>query len=540
MPFASQSQGSASQRDLPRLAPRRLRRPITSFVLIAIAGWFLSTSNSHARATQADPSPITIGATAQIRSLDPAEVDDLATWEVLTQLYTGLTRQRAGTIQYEFALAEQHTVSADGLTHRYTIRADAAFADGTPITAQVFADSIKRVLRLNGAGASVIRPYVREATAESAVLILTLVKPIPYLDQLVALPPFFPVHPRGPAALITNGPYRVEQFEPSQQGRLVLRADPAWRGVAPLTAQIVIQRFEYAANLRDALKSGVVDLAWRGLPRDYQDDLLDNAPSPSTSSTPVKLYTAQGLQTFYAVFGLNQKPYDDPVVRRGISHLINREAGRESLQGEALPLRGYVPALLLPNAAEFPAFDLTQADAILTAGNYSRYNRVAVEGQLSRALYGDAYAGAVGSMLHDLGQNKTFTLGLANVLPSAFQDSIERGVFKLAFVGWTPLVPHPAAYLESLLASDGVLARSGNFAATPASAAIDGLLAQAALAAPEQAADLYRQATQIALAELPSIPLWQQQQTLLAKDEIDGILIEPNGVLRYDRLLRTR
>jgi ABC-type oligopeptide transport system substrate-binding subunit len=141
-------------------------------------------------------------------------------------------------------------------------------------------------------------------------------------------------------------------------------------------------------------------------------------------------------------------------------------------------------------------------------------------------------------MLHDLGQDKTFTLSLANVLPTAFQDSIERGVFKLAFIGWMPVVPHPAAYLESLLASGGLLAQSGHFASTAASTTIDGLLTQAALAEPTQQAALYRQATQIALAELPSIPLWQQQQSLLAKAEISGILIEPNGVLRYDSLLR--
>src|SRR5689334_234612 len=89
---------------------------------------------------------LTIGTLEAIPSLDPADAGDVFSWEVLTHLYTGLTRQVPGTLHYELALAASHTTSNDGLIHTFTIRPDAAFDDGTRITARTFADSINRAL----------------------------------------------------------------------------------------------------------------------------------------------------------------------------------------------------------------------------------------------------------------------------------------------------------------------------------------------------------------------------------------------------------
>ncbi|GIV80687.1 MAG: hypothetical protein KatS3mg051_0041 [Anaerolineae bacterium] len=119
-------------------------------------------------ATTAGPSPATaqaddtiiIGTTDLPSSLDPAEAYDFMTWEVLSHLYVGLVRQVPGTLDYELALAESYTVSADALTYTFALRQGQSFSDGTPITAQTFVDSVTRVLTLRRPGFALVEPYV--------------------------------------------------------------------------------------------------------------------------------------------------------------------------------------------------------------------------------------------------------------------------------------------------------------------------------------------------------------------------------------------
>src|SRR5205085_391757 len=121
---------------------RRLRIIVTVLISIVIGVCYANFRPARASAT------LTIGTTEALINLDPADAGDVFSWEVLSHLYTGLTRQLPGTLRYDLALAATHTVSGDGLTHKFTIRPDAAFDDGTPISVRTLVDSINRVLRL--------------------------------------------------------------------------------------------------------------------------------------------------------------------------------------------------------------------------------------------------------------------------------------------------------------------------------------------------------------------------------------------------------
>src|SRR5258708_37740314 len=136
----------------------RAYRSFRIMVVCLIIGLIAGVGGDHytARASTA----LTIGTTEALLNLDPADASDVFSWEVLSHLYTGLTRQLPGTLRYDLALAATHTVSADGLTHKFTIRPDAAFDDGTPISVRTFVDSINRTLQLQGKGAALIAPYI--------------------------------------------------------------------------------------------------------------------------------------------------------------------------------------------------------------------------------------------------------------------------------------------------------------------------------------------------------------------------------------------
>ncbi|MCC7452188.1 MAG: hypothetical protein IT324_32610 [Anaerolineae bacterium] len=478
---------------------------------------------------------LTIGTTESLVNLDPADAGDVFSWEVLTHLYTGLTRQIPGSLNYELALATSHTVSTDGLTHTFAIRPDAAFSDGTPITARAFADSINRVLAFKGRGSIAVAPYIKSAAANSdGTLAITLITPIPYMEQLLALPPYFPIHPAqlavnrlnpAPDQLIGNGVYKVGAFEPGKL--LMLVADPAWKGTPPAAPTITIRHFDNPADLREALKAGQVNIAWRGLSADD----IENA----TQVQGIKLTNAPGLQTFYVLLDQKDPPYSDPVVRRGMTYLLDREqAVNLGLRGSGIPLYTLVPPELAgAQAASYPKLDADQARSVLEPAGYSKYKRIESQFQTARLIYGELYASAADRLNLGLSRNEAFRIGRMDTEPNTFRDQIERGTFQLMLVGWTPLVPHPDAYLRPLLASKGQLAAGAHYA----NPTVDKLLDQAAITTdPSAQMALYQQAQTIAAQDIVAIPIWQARQQLLAWDTVSGITIESNYLLRYDSL----
>ncbi len=507
--------------------------------LLAIL-WVLLTplgATPQSTGAQTTGAVLTIGTTEALVNLDPAEASDVFSFELLSHLYTGLTRQKPGTLDYELALAETHTVSADGLTHTFTIRPGAAFDDGTPISARTFADSINRVLNLNGRGAALITPYLKSASVSpEGALVLTLKAPLAYLLQLVALPPYFPVHPavftssslnRAPAPekLIGNGPFRVSAFDLGRS--LTLAAAPAWKGTLPATARIVLQHFDFSADLREALKAHRVDLAWRGL-------ALDDAEN-AAQVKGIQLRKVPGLQTFYLIVGQTQEPYNDPVARQGLAYLLERERAVEfGLRNTGAPLYTLLPRELSgAGTPVYPKYDLEQAGTLLAGAGYSRYKRIESEVQSSRTLYGELYSLAADLANSTLSRHEVYRVYRFDTEPRTFLDQIERGTFRLLVVGWTPVAPHPEAYLRPLLASGGTLAAGAHYA----SPQIDDLLNRAALTSdPAAQTDLYNQAQAIALRDVVALPLWQGGQWLAAWEGVEGILAEPNFLLRYDRL----
>src|SRR5690606_37659912 len=82
-----------------------------------------------------------------MRSLDPALVKDLASMFLLRQVYAGLTRLD-DELQPIPGLAERIEISPDGLTYRFTLRDQAYFHNGRPITAEDVEFSLTRALDL--------------------------------------------------------------------------------------------------------------------------------------------------------------------------------------------------------------------------------------------------------------------------------------------------------------------------------------------------------------------------------------------------------
>ncbi len=95
-----------------------------------------------------------------LTSLDPHESFEPSGGEIINNIYEKLLiadPQDPSRLQGE--LAERWSVSEDGLTHSFVLRADAAFASGRPVTAADAAFSLQRAIRLGKSPAFILGQF---------------------------------------------------------------------------------------------------------------------------------------------------------------------------------------------------------------------------------------------------------------------------------------------------------------------------------------------------------------------------------------------
>ena len=164
------------------------------------------------------------------RTLDPAKAADLQSLNVVHELNAGLTRFSGRGVEPD--LAESWEPSENGLVWTFHLRKGIRWSNDAPITAEDFRRSWLRALapETRSAYARAEMQNIRGArryrvtgsgevgveAVDAHTLRVTLQHPVPWLDEQVAWPVFFPVPRSGTA---TSGPFRLAS---RTQGRLVL------------------------------------------------------------------------------------------------------------------------------------------------------------------------------------------------------------------------------------------------------------------------------------------------------------------------------
>ena len=182
------------------------------------------------------------------RTLDPALADDLPSVNVVHELYAGLTRFSGTGVVPD--LAQSWYASQNGLVWTFRLRKDIRWSDGRAITAADFRDSWARALSpaLHSAYARAEMQNIKGArryraggggeigveALDDRTLRVTLEHPVPWLDEQVAFPVFFP----SPRRDEFSGPFRLEARSPA---RLTLeRNDSYWNAAEVKPRRVVL------------------------------------------------------------------------------------------------------------------------------------------------------------------------------------------------------------------------------------------------------------------------------------------------------------
>lgn len=158
-------------------------------------------------------------------------------------------------------LAAGYTVSGDGLTWTVTIRDDAVFTDGEPLTAEDVAFTYNTVKE-----SSSVNDFTMLDCAEAAddtTVIFRMNRPFSIWPYTMASVGILPEHAYDPAVYgsdpIGSGRYTLVQWDRGQQ--VILEANPDYYGEAPEMKRVVILFMEEDAAFL-AAQAGQVDVAY--------------------------------------------------------------------------------------------------------------------------------------------------------------------------------------------------------------------------------------------------------------------------------------
>ena len=331
---------------------------LTSLVLVSCGSGKPSREASHL-----EPQVLTRGLGGQPGSLDPQRAEDAFSYDVLRDLYEGLTASTpAGEVIP--ATATSWRVDDEGRRYIFLLRREARWSNGDPVVATNFVEGFRRALDpATASGAADLLRAIENApevlqgklppdrlgvrALDVHSLEIRLSHPVPYFPDILTNTVASPVHPSSlsasgafsrPGLTVSNGPYVLEAFSPGASIRLKRNAR-YWDAAAVAFDAV---RYEFVADENaefTRFRAGDLDIT-NTVPEQRYRELL---------STPNSgLQHRATLATFYFTFNTDRGPLrGQRELREALSLAIDREAITQSVTRA-----GQIPAYaLVPDGA---------------------------------------------------------------------------------------------------------------------------------------------------------------------------------------------
>lgn len=452
-------------------------------------------------------------------SLDLHLAQGLSAHNILRDLYDGLVRTTADG-ELAAAAAESWQVGDDGLTLTFTLRADARWSDGTPVTAADFVAGWRRavnpetgspyaaIFEVVESGAAAARGDAPPSSlgveaADDRTFVVRLVRQAEEFLHQLALPVTFPLHSAQPR--VSNGRYRLERWVPQSHVDLVRNEHH------PLAENTAIPRVRFHA----------IEDADAELKRFRAGELHITETVPPGRVPWIKKNLPQALRiapyygSYFLGFNLTRPPFEDAAeLRRALNLVIDREVlTARLLAAGQRPATRIVP-VDETFAIEAAAGRLAQARKLYEAAGYSRQNPLRVEIRVNSGVQHRRLAVAISAMWKQaLGVQTEIVREEWKVFVQNRRSRKNTQVFRW---GWIGDYGDPLTFL-ALFESDSPLNASGY-----ASEAYDRLLAKARGERGESRLATLREAEAQLLADDVVIPLYFYVSQHLVSPDVVG------------------
>ena len=309
------------------------------------------------------------------RWLDPAETEAFSTpFMVMYAVHDALVKPMPAGMTTP-SLAESWSEAKDHLSYTFTLRKNAKFHDGSPVTAEDVKFSFERY---KGASATLLKEKIREVQAVSPTQVRFVLKE-PWPDFML----FYGTTASGAGWIVPKkyvekvgddgfkkapigaGPYKVVSFNPGVE--IVLEAfDGYWRKT-PNVKRLVMRSLVEETTRGAALKRGEVDIAY----------LLSGPVAEEIKRTPGFTLKAPLLSGAFWLELPDQwdpkSPWHDKRVREAANFAVDRQGVN---QAETLGL-SRLTGSIVPRIFQFavpvepPAYDPARAKKLLAEAGYA-------------------------------------------------------------------------------------------------------------------------------------------------------------------------
>ena len=332
---------------------------------LVIAASASCESNISTKSVSATP-PMRVlsrGLGGQPGSLDPQLAEDVFSYDVLRDLYEGLTSS-APDGEVVPAAAASWSIQDDGKRYVFRLRPEARWSNGDPVTASHFVTAFHRAVDpATASGAADLLRSIENApeilqgrlpasalavrATDNHTLEILLSRPVPFFPDILTNTVASPVHPSSissdggfsrPGATVSNGPYVLAEFSPGSS--LTVTRNPNYWD-ANSVAYDEIRYYFVPDDNSDFMRfrAGEIDVTYSVPEQRFQE--LRAQPDSGLQYRPT-------LATIYLTLNTDRGPLSG---ERGLREALSLSVDRQAIT-ESVTRAGQVPAYsLVPDGA---------------------------------------------------------------------------------------------------------------------------------------------------------------------------------------------
>jgi peptide/nickel transport system substrate-binding protein len=448
---------------------------------------------------------------------------------ITTSCYEGLLRYEDDGREIEPWLAEDYEISENGKTYTFQLRDDVKFADGAPFDAQAAIFSIERRRAVDAGPAYMVEPIVDASAPDPQTLVLKLKTPInpfehwlasPYGLKMVS-PKLVRQNEKGDdsaqAWMANNcagtGPYDLASANPGE--RYELEANENYWGDEPAFQRVELPVIPSFSTQALQLRGGELDMMTHGL---NKADVQSFEQNDNFTVTRRDAISAINLW-----INPHNPNLEDPGVRQAIGLAIDRESLVEEVYGEDAKVYNqiFAPGTLEGHDYDIP-YDPEEARAVME--DVPEDMRDITLQFTSDDATNQQIAGLLAQQLGDVGFNvdqrglpETEVLSFAEKTPEARRPD-------MLILPQNPDDTSPSSFPQLQWVNDGAFF-------PPFDPEADKVFYRAVRSNDdEEAEELYGQAADMYRDLNVFIPIANTKAVIVARDGIDNIHVERQGL----------
>lgn len=483
-------------------------------------------------------------------SLDSTVATDGSSFACVAQFQEGLyMKDTEGNLVP--GLAEDYSVSDDGLVYTFKIRDDAKWSNDEDVTANDFVYAWQRILKNAGeyaymfgaSGANILNgqelsdgtltdvTQLGAKALDDKTLEVTLASPTGYFVDLMNFPIFYPQNQKfieevgedkyatSADTILSCGPFVVTEYVPGNNKVIYEKNEKYWDAETVQLTDLEIHMAVKSDSATMGFENGDYDFVNIGY--EMVDNYKDNEA----------LYSYPAGYQYYIAMNFHNEAIQNINIRKAISYAINREdiaanvLKDGSLASVALDPQGlsFKDGKDFTDGMDYLHYDMTEAQKYLDAG----LKELGVSSLELELLYGNDEApceSLANYALDALGKLNGITITPKTESKTSRLEDMRQDNFTLAVTRWGPDFADPMTYL-------GLFESTANQSNTNyANAAYDAKLKEISAETDADARwELMKEAEKILMDDYAMCPMIVKAGVALMNPDYTGIGLYPTG-----------